>query len=146
LQLIKEAAEQTSLDMRFVWQPDQGMRLTRSRNNGVRCARGDILVFVDGDTVVPPNFLSAHASLHSGGPTIVSGTRSRSWIDGDVPIDRNTPIGTQIAEFAERAILPSLDQIWASANSPLLWTDCLGTNFSVTRSDLVVFDERLVGW
>jgi len=39
------------------WQQDRGFRAATARNLGVHYARGEILVFLDHDIVVPPNFV-----------------------------------------------------------------------------------------
>jgi glycosyltransferase involved in cell wall biosynthesis len=47
------------------WQEDAGFRAARSRNNGGRAARGQVLVFCDGDCVPSPDFLSRHADAQT---------------------------------------------------------------------------------
>ena len=65
----------SDLNLRYLWQPDEGYRLARSRNNGIRCASGDVLIFLDGDLLVGPEFLARHAARHNGRKRIVCGTR-----------------------------------------------------------------------
>jgi len=43
--------------LRYVWQPDEGWRQGRNRNLGALEARGDYLVFLDGDCLVRRGFL-----------------------------------------------------------------------------------------
>ena len=45
--------------LRHVWQPDEGWRQGRNRNLGALEARGDFLVFLDGDCLVRSGFLAA---------------------------------------------------------------------------------------
>ena len=47
------------------WQEDTGFRAAASRNNGIRAARGETLVFCDGDCVPFPDFLEQHARAAS---------------------------------------------------------------------------------
>jgi GT2 family glycosyltransferase len=42
-----------------VWQPDEGSRAARIRNIGATAARGDFLVFVDGDCIPRSRFVAA---------------------------------------------------------------------------------------
>ena len=45
--------------IQHVWQPDEGFRLALVRNRGALAARGDYLVFVDGDVVPRLRFVEA---------------------------------------------------------------------------------------
>ena len=55
---------------KIVHEPMQGV--ARARNTGTRHAKGDVLVFVDADVIVPPNLLDAiHAAMSD--PTCVGG-------------------------------------------------------------------------
>jgi glycosyltransferase involved in cell wall biosynthesis len=45
--------------LRYVWQPDEGWRQARNRNLGALSARGDYLVFLDGDCLVRRGFVEA---------------------------------------------------------------------------------------
>lgn len=45
-------------NVRHAWQPDDGFRLARSRNNAVRTSRGDTLLFLDHDILLPPGFFA----------------------------------------------------------------------------------------
>ncbi len=57
-----------------VWQPDEGYRLARVRNLGANTARGEYLVFIDGDCVPRPSFVFAmRRALRSG--WFLAGTR-----------------------------------------------------------------------
>lgn len=49
------------------WQEDEGFRLSRSRNNGVRQASGDYLVFLDGDCIPRRDFVSGHRRAAQAG-------------------------------------------------------------------------------
>lgn len=55
-------------------QPDKGFRLSRSRNLGIIKASGDVLMFIDGDCILPEDFVKTQASL-AGTGKIVFGNR-----------------------------------------------------------------------
>lgn len=51
----------TNLDSHVRVIPTQPPHLPRARNIGIQAAHGDIIVFVDDDVALPPNFLTMHA-------------------------------------------------------------------------------------
>jgi len=53
----------STLPLVHVWQPDNLFRLSRARNLGVLAADVDYLIFIDGDCVLPPDFVSSHVRL-----------------------------------------------------------------------------------
>ena len=76
LDAIRAPSNSIRQDIRYIWQPDKGFRLAKSRNNAVRCARGDILLFLDGDTVASSDLLSKHIEAHGRPRSLVCGSRS----------------------------------------------------------------------
>lgn len=65
------------LDISVVRQPDEGFRPGTARNLGVRHADGEVLVFLDGDTVPGADYLDRLARLPSLLPDAVVGGRRR---------------------------------------------------------------------
>ncbi len=55
----------THLDARVRVIPTQPPHLPRARNLGVRAARGEMVVLVDDDVALPPNFLAMHAQCYA---------------------------------------------------------------------------------
>lgn len=49
--------------LHHVWQPDEGFRAGRVRNQAVVKSSGDYLVFIDGDCIVFPDFILRHIKL-----------------------------------------------------------------------------------
>ena len=56
-------AAQQPFRCEHVWQKNEGFRRSRILNLTIARARGDYLVFLDGDTVPHPKFLADHAAL-----------------------------------------------------------------------------------
>jgi len=53
---------------KYVWQPDEGMRLAKNWNNGIKLAEGDYCFFISGDTYLDKNtleLLRKHADENS---------------------------------------------------------------------------------
>jgi glycosyltransferase involved in cell wall biosynthesis len=131
-------------DVRYMWQPDQGFRLGRSRNNGIRGARGDLLVFIDGNSVLEPFFLRDHWQAHlCDGARLVYGGRRR------VKFPASASQATQAGQAAPRDGLqgPSdLEYRRRWLETPYPWMACIGANLSLRRQHAVLFDETFEGW
>lgn len=63
-----------ALPLRHVWQEDLGFRAAEARNKAVLASTGDYLIFLDGDCMVPRDFVSEHRRLAEPG-YLVSGNR-----------------------------------------------------------------------
>lgn len=46
--------------LKHAWQPDEGFRAARSRNNAVAQSTGEYLIFIDGDTILHRHFIADH--------------------------------------------------------------------------------------
>ncbi|MCP5111573.1 MAG: glycosyltransferase, partial [bacterium] len=155
LQVCRRAAERLNLDVRFIWQPDRGYRLARSRNNAIRCAQGDLLLFLDGDIVVKPDFLRRHSAGHEKPREIVCGPRKWVHVELGAPTEAETrqpgATGTRDQsgnfarmlsriEKASRDLGRQAQLRWLQSNHP--WLACSGFGFSIERSEFAHFDEN----
>lgn len=150
----------TKMDIRYIWQRNHGNRAARSKNNGIRCARGDILVFLDGDIMVDCDFLKRHVDAHHSSKLIVC--NPRKWVIDPIFSPTN---GRSISESIPDMFSRSRDNISAlfrkmSENSIDVdrkhqldmsktkdaWLSCIGFSLSVDRHPEVVFDEAFEGW
>lgn len=163
---VQSNRELSALDLRYIWQSKRGHRAARSKNNGIRCAMGDILIFLDGDILVKPNFLEQHRSAHRASKQIVC--NPRRWVFG--PESRFLNLGNTQRSDDTRALLSefvslakhdmsrlfellerlSIDvdrseqQKLFLSNSP--WMACIGFSLSVGKNADVYFDENFEGW
>jgi len=64
---VRQLASAASFPVRHVWQPKQDFRLAANRNNGIRAATGDHLLFIDTDFVLLPGAVRAHAEAARSG-------------------------------------------------------------------------------
>ena len=56
--------ESTSgFSVNHLWQPDEGFRVAKIRNEGIRISKADYFIFLDGDCVPHPRFVEDHIQL-----------------------------------------------------------------------------------
>jgi glycosyltransferase involved in cell wall biosynthesis len=153
------------LDIRYIWQSKAGYRAARSKNNGIRCARGDLLVFLDGDILIKPDFLSRHRSAHHSSKQIACNPRrwvSAAALPSKVPVAQcksdSSALPSQLLPLAKSDITRlfglleriSIDndrarqQMLFSSEAP--WMACIGFSFSADRGPETYFDENFEGW
>lgn len=78
-------AQGTGLDVKIAREPKPG--LSAARNRGIQVARGELLVFVDDDCFVEPDWVSAVMAAHETVPRPdVVGGRVGLWDDADAKI------------------------------------------------------------
>ena len=62
-ELIERLTKSSPVPIIHSWQEDIGFSLARSRNQAVLKSHGDYLIFVDGDCIVPKDFVASHLKL-----------------------------------------------------------------------------------
>lgn len=78
--------------VQVVRQEDRGFRAAAARNLGAAAARGEILAFLDGDTVPEPGYLAAVVETLRDSPhALVVGTRTHLDDALEPPVDRGEP-------------------------------------------------------
>lgn len=74
------------LDVVVVRQPDEGFRAAAARNLGAHAADGAVLLFVDGDTVPEPDYVSRMSRLPALSPDVLTvGRRRHADLHGWTP-------------------------------------------------------------
>lgn len=148
LPMVTSLCGSIPFEFRYVWQPHLGRGVARSRNNGIRLARGEILIFVDGDSLLPPTFIDSHLSFHaSRRNTLYCGTRRLVFVNTEgretlsqykVPAQLLEKFGTsQLIDFHKW-------QQRVLRKEP--WRACMGCNMSLRKNPEVRFDEGFLGW
>lgn len=130
---------------KYVWQPDLGYRASAARNNGIRVAQNDLLIFLDGDIVPFPELIERHVDQHKVPNRLVAG--NRTWI-GEVQnvqslyqLKQTVPEAVAIARGeGEHAVRLE----WLNSSNP--WRACFSANLSIRRNSYVWFDQNFVGW
>ncbi|MCL5261607.1 MAG: glycosyltransferase family 2 protein [Gammaproteobacteria bacterium] len=70
-ELIKTLQLQLHFPLEHVWQPYSGFRVATIRNKAVAMAKGEYLIFLDGDCVVLTTFIQRHRRLAESGALVV---------------------------------------------------------------------------
>lgn len=96
-------APEVPAGVRLVRHADEGFRLAAVRNLGAAHATGDVLVFLDADTVPEPGFVRALTRMPALAPDVVAvGRRRHADLEGVAPVAdvRSVIAGRELAEPA----------------------------------------------
>lgn len=138
-------AAATGLDLQYFHQPDLGFRAGQARNMGIAAARGEIVIFLDDDTLPAPDFVASHLRAHrdAGVPAVVIGLRHRAARLDAPP--------ASVADIARHEPDCRVKQIGARGETLDLvhpaWRLLYSCNFSVPRAvPELRFSEAFEGW
>ncbi len=130
--VIAAFAAASPYPVHHVRQEHEGFRVARLRNLAIARARGDLIVFVDGDMLLHPEFIADHRR-HA---------RLGAWTQGVRVPQRRPALRGLYALHAPRAAAA----MRRFANGFVAVKSC---NMAVWRDDLVAvngFNEEFVGW
>lgn len=152
-ELVDRVNRDAPFDVVHVWHEDRGFRLATIRNRAIRQARGDVLVFVDGDSIVMDRALTLHCERCSPRAAHVG---SRCYLSEDVSEHvRGEPglPGGLLTDFVMRDRWRRRVRFAKNAFYGLTRLKqrpkFVAGNTAVHRQDLERvngFDERFVGW
>lgn len=157
--LVEAIARTAPVAVRHVWQEDDGFRAAAARNRATAQARGDYIVFLDGDCVPRPSFIARHRSLAerrwmvAGNRVLLTDDFTRSVLQQQAPIHTWTD-----AQWRDARQRGDINRTLPLAHLPLgplrklaarRWQRVRTCNLGVWRNDLVAvngFDESFQGW
>lgn len=126
---------------------------SKARNHGIRSARGEVVLMLDGDSFAAPDLVRRHAEFHRDrdpdGPRVLLGNRFEpSWATVNRLIDGDA---TPPEHAIEQDVRQTLIGVEASAisRSRIPWAYFFTHVLSVRREDLDAvggFDEEFEGW
>jgi glycosyltransferase involved in cell wall biosynthesis len=95
-EVLRGAGERTRLNLRHVWHEDRGYRRSVVLNRAIVAARGEYLIFSDGDCIPRRDFVARHAALARRGRFVSGGV---IWLDRATS-ERITPAEIESGAFA----------------------------------------------
>lgn len=153
-ELIDSLRAMSPVELKHVWQEDNGFRLAQIRNKCLAVAFGDLIIQVDGDVILHPDFVGDHVNFAVRGFYCKGGRvnlgrelTGEMCAEGKLrPLKWNTE---GIENKGENALhLPAVAKFLSLRYRKNKET-ALGCNMSFYRDDCLKingFDEYFVGW
>lgn len=159
--LINSFYSQIPFNLIHVWHEDTGFRLAAIRNLAVSKSTGEYLVFIDGDCIIPKDFLInqyqlAEKNYFVGGNRVLLSEKYTAKIitKQDITIVNSGIMLSVLFRLigASNKLLPVLrldfNAKWRK-NNEMNWRRPKGCNMALWRSDYYLvngFDESFQGW
>jgi glycosyltransferase involved in cell wall biosynthesis len=158
-ELVARVAKDFPVPLAHEWQEDRGFRAGAARNRAARAARGDYLIFLDGDCVPRADWIAQHRRLAepgwmvAGNRVLLSQARTRELLAQGAPIHAWTPAQWRAERAAgginrtaplARVALGPLRKLGARN-----WERVRTCNLGVWTADFARvngFDESFEGW
>ncbi|MES2511045.1 MAG: glycosyltransferase family 2 protein [Pseudomonadota bacterium] len=145
--------------VRHIWHRDTGFTAAAARNLGGHYAKGDYLVFLDGDCVPNRSFVRAHEALAqtrhfvNGSRVLLGEPLTRLAMNGEINLPAQSAAFWWIARLRgdSNKLLHMLYWPWSlfRVKKGFRWHGIRSCNLAVWRADFVAingFDETFEGW
>lgn len=160
--VLSMAKAHPDLEIRHAWQSKQGFRLARVRNLAVKQSIGEYLIFLDGDCVVPVNFIRQHRKLSEEGwavygQRILASKKYTESIEADSTHLERTKFWS-FGNFLLLRLFGKVNRVFPTLSllgnawrkrSPHSWQQVRGCNWALWRKDYIEIngsDENFEGW
>jgi len=158
--LIDSMSTAFSVPITHLWQEDIGFRKTRILNQAIAAAKGDYLVFLDGDCIVQADFVAKHRELAQPGH-LVTGSRvilneplTKSllfWPHWDASRFFASLLSYRLSGGINKYLPIKIklgDGSWRHYKK-FVWRRIKGCNMACWKTDALAihgFDESMTGW
>lgn len=146
--------------VKHVWHKDNGFQAASIRNKAVVKSTGDYLIFIDGDIVVFPDFITQHIKLAeancfiAGNRILLNSLLTKQW-----EIKQNNPLQWNKIDWIKARFNHSINRLsplirlsteaaWRKYR-PEQWQGVRTCNLAVAKKDFLAingFDETYQGW
>jgi glycosyltransferase involved in cell wall biosynthesis len=145
--------------VQHVWHTDEGFRAAAIRNRAAAQARGELLIFLDGDCIPLPDFVERHAVLAevgrfvTGNRVLLAATLTQRLVSSE-----DDPSHWTLLQWLAARVRGQVNRLLPMLRLPnCKWRDRVQTewrgarscNTAILRSDFVRvngFDESYAGW
>ena len=159
LALNKAHCVNSPVPLQYAYHNDRGFRAGTIRNQAVALSKGEYLLFVDGDCVLPVDFISKHRELAAegyfvpGNRVLLSQAFTREVIEQQLPL-YNKPL----YYFLSLRLQNKINRTSAFLRLPLgflrelqpkKWQGAMTCNLGMWKQDFMAvngFDEQFEGW
>jgi glycosyltransferase involved in cell wall biosynthesis len=157
--LSKSICTRSPVPIKYVHHEDQGFRASTIRNKAVAQSTGEYLIFLDGDCIVRPGFVSRHRQLAvqghfvPGNRVLLSQDFTSEVINHNIPLYKKNWL-----YFVTLSLQNKINRILPFFTLPLgrlrllepkKWQKAMTCNLAMWRDDFVRvngFDELFEGW
>lgn len=160
-ELIIQYQKILSFPLLHVWQEDDGFRASRIRNLAVKATSSEYIIFIDGDCVLPPDFIDMHLELKEEG-FLVSGGRillSENYTNYIIKTKNIVVTNSSILFYLYYKITGKINKVmpWLRLNTKAAWRKKSAydwkkpksCNLGLFKNDYLRvngFDESFIGW
>ncbi len=159
LQKTQNYCGNSPVAIRYVHHEDQGFRAAAIRNKAVAQSQGDYLIFMDGDCLALPGFISKHRQLAESGyfvpgnRVLLSQAFTQAVIEHCLPLHKSS-----FLDFIRLRLQNKINRLTAFIELPLgllryvqakKWQKAMTCNLAMWRDDFIKvngFDEFFEGW